>query len=132
MVPPVCMLAQFTANDQGKLSMTGVSFSEFSEAKCWFVAPNTFCARKAVAIVNRIYPVGIYARSAVKKLHVDWDHASASQEKRILTDARGVGANVLKVVDSVENDCDACAAPEKAPHLPGGGTSLASAFNKMV
>ena len=61
-----------------------------------------------------------------KKLHVHWGHASASQIKRILADADGVGTNVLKVVNSAASECEVCMAFEKTPHVPAAGTSSAS------
>ena len=42
------------------------------------------------------------------------------------------GTRVLKVVDSLVNEGDVCAAFEKAPHLQVAGTSLASAFDEKV
>ena len=64
------------------------------------------------------------ARVIDKKLRVAWGRASASHLKSILTDADGVGATALKVVDSVVAKCDVRAAFYKAPHVPVAGTSL--------
>ena len=70
------------------------------------------------------------ARLIAKKLHVNWRHFSASQITRILTDLGGNGAYALKEVDSAVNQCDGCAASEKAPRRPADSTSLASAANE--
>ena len=85
---------------------SGVVISNSSEAKCWFAAPRTFHACKAVMTRNLTAPEEKRAGWIVKKLNVNWGHDPGAQIQRILTDADGVGANVLKVVDSVATDCD--------------------------
>ena len=78
---------------------------------------------------NLIDPDAITARVIAEKLRVNLAHASAPQLKRILTDADGVGATVLKMAGSVVNDFGVCAAFDTVPHLTVAGTSSASAFN---
>ena len=69
------------------------------------------------------------ARLIVKKLHVNWEHASASQLKRVLTNAGGVETTVLKAAGTVVDERDVRAAFGAAPRHPAAGTSLVSAFN---
>ena len=61
---------------------------------------------------NPIDPGKTNARPVAKNIHVNWGHASASQLKRMLTDAAGVGASVLKVEDSAADECGVCTAFE--------------------
>ena len=63
---------------------------------------------------------------------VNRGHGSASQLKRIMTDADGVGTTVLKAAGSGADECDVRAASDKAPRLPAADTSLASTFNGEI
>ena len=93
--------APFTASALGQLALPGMALSNSSKEKSRFAALKTSHSRTAVMTKNHPDRVETNARSIAKKPHAHRGHASASQLKRILTDADGVGTNVLKVVDPV-------------------------------
>ena len=98
-----------------------------------FSAPDALRACKATTIKNLIDPGENNARLIVKKSHLGWGRQGVGkQARRILTDADGVGTDMLNVVDSVARECDVCMAFENTPHFLVAGASLASASNEKV
>ena len=72
------------------------------------------------------------ARLIAKRMLGSRGHASASQRKRIPTDADGAAAAALKVAGFVADEGDACPAFDGAPRSPAAGASSASNLNEKV
>ena len=94
-----------------------------------FETPRTFAAYKAV-------PLGVAQDSNLTdpkkiatKLHVNWGHASARQQKRVLVDSERDNMHLLTCADEVLARCEVCRAFGKAPHAPVAGASTVAAFN---
>ena len=71
-------------------------------------------------------------REIVRKLHVNWGHASSQQLKRAMAEADGRANSLIQYVDEVVGNCDVCKAFDSAPAIPVAGTSSVSAFNEKL
>ena len=71
-------------------------------------------------------------REIVRKLHVNWGHASSQQLKRAMAEADGRANSLTQYVDEVVSNCDVCRVFDSAPAIPVAGTSSVSAFNEKL
>ena len=62
-------------------------------------------------------------KNVITKLHVNLDHASAQQMKRVLVDSDCRNLHLLRHIDGVLEHCEICRALGRAPHVPIAGTS---------
>ena len=92
-----CMVSPCTANAPGQLTLPGAAFSDSSWEKRRAAAPKTLHACLGAMTKNLIGPNESNGRLIVGKLLVNWGHAPASQLKRILADADGMGNALLNV-----------------------------------
>ena len=69
-------------------------------------------------------------REIVRKLHVNWGHASSQQLKRAMAEADGRANSSAQFVGEVVRNCDVCRAFDSAPPIPVAGTSSVSALNE--
>ena len=72
------------------------------------------------------------ARGRVRKLHLNWGHASAYQLRRILAAGGSVSKAVLDAANDAVNHCEIHPASEEAPHSFIAGADLESAFSQEV
>ena len=79
-----------------------------------------------------IHPGEQADRAIVRKFHLKWGRAPATQLKSRSVDV-GDRSNVgLSAVGEVASQCNVGVAPDPAPHVPTAGTSSVSASNKKV
>merc|ERR1711951_45024 len=71
-------------------------------------------------------------KEIVRKLHVNWGHASAQQLKRTMVEADGRASSLVQYVDEVVRNCEVCRAFDMAPSIPIAGASTVSAFNEKL
>ena len=57
-------------------------------------------------------------KEIVRKLHVNWGHASAQQLKRTMVEADGRAGTLVQYVDEVVRNCEVCRALDSAPLIP--------------
>ena len=68
----------------------------------------------------------------VRRLHVNWGHASAQQLKRTMAAADDKAGGLIPLVDEVVKKCEVCRAFDAAPAIPVASTSQVSSFNETV
>ena len=66
-----------------------------------FTPPKLFSAYKAATLRNAGNPDRSGPSTFIMKLHVNWGHASAAQNKRVLVDAEGGTQSLIQHVDDV-------------------------------
>ena len=66
------------------------------------------------------------------KLHVNSGHAPAQPQKRVLVDTYEENMHLISCLGEVLDQCEACRAPDKAPHAPVAGTSTVAMFHGKI
>ena len=101
----------------------GLRFPFAGDCLYRFGPPPTLTACKAATFGGAPDPSGSGPKTDVMRPHNNLGHASAHKLKRVLVDVDGDTVGLLGCVDEVSQQCDACRALEKTPHVPAARTS---------
>ena len=74
----------------------------------------------------------VHNEQKVKKLHRQFAHASANSLKTLLRTAGIDDKNIMKLVDSVSDNCSTCKQLKRPANRPVVGLPLATEFNELV
>ena len=89
-------------------------------------------ALTSTALGDALHGAKTDPKEIVRRLHVNWGHASAQQLKRTMAEADDKAGILIPPVDDVVRECEIWRASDAAPTIPIAGTSQASSFHEKV